>query len=481
MTENSFYWHDYETFGVDPQRDRAVQFAGIRTDFDFNILGEPLVIYCQPTDDTLPQPEACCITGISPQMAAEKGVCEAEFIAQIHKHMAQENTCTLGYNNLRFDDEVTRNLLYRNFYDPYAREWQNGNSRWDLIDLIRTVHALRPEGIHWPVDAEGKISFRLEKLTLANGIEHAAAHDALSDVYATIALAKLIQQEQTKLFQFFLQNRGKHQVKELLKLGSYTPVVHVSGMYGAEKQYLSLVLPICQHPVNNNGVIVYDLSVDPEAMLKLSAEEIQQRIFTAKVDLPEGIERIPLKTIHINKCPIVAPAKVLRAQDADRLGIDVEQCQKHKDLIQQSGDLQTKLKKVFGGQSFSSDAVSDPDLMIYSGGFFSAQDKQSMDKLRATKPEKLAKFTFKGGNSRLAEMLFRYRARNYPETLNSEEIRRWKQFCTKRLSNIDTHGFLDFGTYWQKIDQLKQQEGIDSQFLKNLEQYAIDLQNKLKI
>lgn len=479
MTENSFYWHDYETFGVDPQRDRAVQFAGIRTDYNFNIIDKPLVIYCQPADDTLPQPEACCVTGITPQLAAEKGVCEAEFIAQIHQQMVQENTCTLGYNNLRFDDEVTRNLLYRNFYDPYAREWQKGNSRWDLIDLIRTVHALRPEGIRWPVDAEGKISFRLEKLTAENGIEHAEAHDALSDVYATIALARLIQQVQPKLFDFFLHNRGKHQVKQLLQLGSYTPLVHVSGMYGAEKQYLALVLPVCQHPVNNNGIIVYDLSVDPEAMLCSSVEEIQQRIFTAKADLPEGVERIPLKTIHINKCPIVAPAKVLRASDAERLGIDIAKCQKHKDLIQQSSDLQSKLHQVFSGHSFSADADSDPDLMIYSGGFFSNQDKQMMDKLRSTEPTQLADFSFPGGDARLNEMLFRYRARNYPDTLNSTEKSRWQKFCLTRLSDINTTGFLDFSTYQTKIKELKQQEGVDQLMLKQLEQYALDLQNKL--
>ena len=481
MTQHTFYWHDYETFGVDPQRDRAVQFAGIRTDFDFNILGDPLVIYCQPADDTLPQPEACCVTGITPQLAKEKGVCEAEFIAQIHRQMAQGNTCTLGYNNLRFDDEVTRNLLYRNFYEPYSREWQNGNSRWDLIDLIRTVHALRPEGIQWPLDDEGKISFRLEKLTAENGIEHASAHDALSDVHATIALAKLIKQAQPKLFQFFLQNRGKHQIKQLLQLGSYTPVVHVSGMYGVEKKYIALVLPVCQHPVNSNGIIVYDLSVDPTAMLNLSAEDIQHRIFTAKADLPEGIERIPLKTIHINKCPIVAPEKVLRANDAARLHIDVAQWHRHKDLIQQSDGLVTKLTKVFSEQKFSSDAEPDPDLMIYSGGFFSAQDKQNMNQLRALNPEQLADFTFKAGDSRLPEMLFRYRARNYPDTLNSEELKHWQQFCITRLSDINSNGFLDFATYQQQINKLKQQQGVDSQLLNDLEQYAVDLQQKLGI
>jgi exodeoxyribonuclease-1 len=56
----------------------------------------------------------------------------------------------VGYNSLRFDDEVTRNTLYRNLYSPYDREWQNGNSRWDIIDMVRACHDLRPEGIVWP-------------------------------------------------------------------------------------------------------------------------------------------------------------------------------------------------------------------------------------------------------------------------------------------------------------------------------------------
>lgn len=480
MTENSFYWHDYETFGVDTQRDRAVQFAGIRTDFDFNIIDKPLLVYCQPATDTLPQPEACCVTGITPQLALEKGVCEAEFIAQIHREIAQKNTCTLGYNNLRFDDEVTRNLLYRNFYDPYAREWQNGNSRWDLIDLTRTVHALRPEGIRWPIDAEGKISFRLEKLTTENGIQHSLAHDALSDVYASIALAKLIKQTHPKLFNFFLHNRGKHQSRQLLQLGSGTPVVHVSAMYGVQKQYLSLVLPVCQHPVNNNGVIVYDLSVNPETMLSLSVAEIQQRIFTAKAELPEGIERIALKTIHLNKCPIIAPVKVLRTSDVERLAINIAQCLKHRDLIQRSDKIKTTLNQVFSAYSFPADAGLDPDLMLYNGGFFSAQDKQIMHKIRTTKPDQLASFKIQGGDSRLNEMLFRYRARNYPQTLSNQESEHWRQFCLARLSNIKNNHWLDFVSYQEKLNQLKQQNEVDKQLIKDLEQYAMSLQKKLQ-
>lgn len=199
----TFYWHDYETFGTDPQRDRPVQFAGLRTDEDFNSLEDPLVIYCKPTPDYLPHPDACVITGITPQLAEQKGVCEADFITQINQQLLQPNTCTVGYNNLRFDDEVTRNSLYRNFFDPYEREWRNGNSRWDMIDVVRAARALRPDGIHWPLTDDGTPSLKLDQLTLANGIAHEAAHEALSDVQATIEIAKLVKTSTTQTLSVF--------------------------------------------------------------------------------------------------------------------------------------------------------------------------------------------------------------------------------------------------------------------------------------
>ncbi len=105
----TLYWHDYETFGTDPRRDRAAQFAGVRTDYDLNVIGEPLVIYCRPAADYLPQPDACVVTGITPQEAEQKDICEAGFIDLIHRQLARPQTCTVGYNNIRFDDEVTRN------------------------------------------------------------------------------------------------------------------------------------------------------------------------------------------------------------------------------------------------------------------------------------------------------------------------------------------------------------------------------------
>ncbi len=481
MNKQTFFWHDYETFGVDPQRDRAVQFAGIRTDQDFNVIDNPVNIYCQPVIDCLPNPESCLITGITPQIARGKGVCEAEFIRLIENQLARPETCTVGYNNLRFDDEVTRNLLYRNFYDPYAREWQNGNSRWDLIDVVRATRALRPEGIEWPENESGETSFRLELLTEANDIHHQSAHEALSDVYATIAIAGLIKQVQPKLYAFFFNHRLKPEVTKLLQLGSMKPLLHVSGMYPARKNCIAVVLPLASHPSNSNGVLVYDLSVDPEPFLELTVEQIQQRIFTATTDLAQGVDRIPIKTVHKNKCPILAPISVLRKQDAERLKIDLDLCYKHLEQIKTSNDWKNKLPEIFS-YSASEQQPFDPDLMIYTGGFFSYSDKAAMVKIKNSEPEQLSDLNLNFDDTRLPEMLFRYRARNFPDTLNDEEQAQWLDFClNKLLLGKEAGASLSLSEYWAMISEKKPQKDCNKLILDALTEYGENLMEKMSI
>lgn len=467
---SSLFWHDYETFGADPQRDRPCQFAGIRTDLDFNIIGDPVMFYCWPPEDYLPHPEACLITGIIPQLATEKGLCEAEFAQRIEFELAQPGTCGVGYNSIRFDDEVTRNLLYRNFYDPYAREWQNGNSRWDLIDIARAACALRPDGIEWPRNDDGNVSFRLELLTAANGLGHEAAHDALSDVHATIALARLIRQRQPKLYDYLFENRHKAAATKLLHVGSFTPVVHVSGRFPARNNHLAVVAPLCVHPSRSNEVVVYDLSVDPSALLELDAEQIRQRLFVANDALPEGVERIALKTVHINKCPVLAPLSVIRPADAERLRIDLAACDRHLRQIQAASPLTAKMAEVF--QRDYPESPSDPDLMIYSGGFFNHNDKAAMQKIRNAAPDQLATLTLAFDDPRLDEMLFRYRCRNYPQTLDSLELEQWRQYCRDKLTSPQTS--LNLQGFIAKIGELQSQLGSDHPLLSQLQQLAND-------
>ena len=455
--ETTFYWHDYETFGADPSRDRPVQFAGLRTDADLNPIGEPLVMFSRPAGDFLPQPQACLVTGITPQQALEEGLPEAEFIRLIHQELSVPGTCGVGYNSLRFDDEVTRYTLYRNFYDPYAREWQNGNSRWDIIDMLRACYALRPEGIEWPLREDGLPSFRLEELTTANGIAHEAAHDALSDVHATIAMARLIKNKQPRLYDYVLSNRDKRSVSGLLQLDTMKPVLHVSGMFGAQRHNIALIVPLAMHPSNKNEVICYDLMADPSVLLEASADEIRQLLFTRNDDLPEGTERPGLKSVHINKCPILVTAKMADPETAARLGISGEQCRAHLAALREfrgrdPNAFTDKLQAVYGGRTF--DEISDPDRMLYSGGFFSDADKRLMDQVRDSTPEELAGTSFPFADSRLAEMLFRYRARNYPDSLNKEERAQWEEFRFQRLTEPDAGGSICMEEYQELIQSL---------------------------
>ncbi len=433
MSDRSIYWYDFETFGRDPRRNRASQFAGIRTDEDLNIISEPLVFYCAPADDFLPDPMACLITGISPQKALSDGVCEAEFIKRIHEEFSQPGTCVAGYNSIRFDDELTRQLLYRNFYDPYEREWKNGNSRWDIIDMARLCAATRPEGINWPQREDGSTSFRLEQLTAENGIEHAAAHDALSDVIATIEFAKLIRQKQPKLYEYVYKLRNKRAVQSEIDMVTRKPLLHVSMMYPAIQGCLALVMPVCPHPTNSNGIIVYDLREDPRSWLSLPVEEIRARLFTPRDELEEGVERVGLKTIHINKCPVVTSPAVLSSERAAQYGVDSAKSKNHWNTLQADRTIAAKVADVFSVEPELKE--SDPDFMIYSGGFFADTDKSLMAMIRSTSPADLARLDLPFRDPRLGTMLQRYRARNYKESLSAEELAEWNLFRRERLAS----------------------------------------------
>jgi exodeoxyribonuclease I len=427
---SSIFWHDYETTGINPRCDRPLQVAGVRTDFELNEIEEPVNLYCRPSDDILPHPAACLVTGITPEQLAIQGLCEAEFMTRVHAQLARPGTCSAGYNTLRFDDEVTRYSLYRNFFDPYAREWQGGNSRWDLIDVVRTAYALRPEGIVWP-QQDGRTSLRLELLSQANGIDHGHAHEALSDVRATIALARLIRQKQPKLYEWLFQLRSKHKVMEQICL--LQPMVHISGRFSAARNYLGVVLPLAWHPRNRNALIVCDLHQETLPLLRESAEVLRERLYTRHEQLSEGQLPVPLKLVQINRCPVVAPLSVLRPADQKRLGIDLALLQSRAEqLAKQQALWQDKLEFIYGKEDFA--AVEDPEQQLYDG-FIGDRDRRLCEQVRTLDPAQLAHGHWMFDDPRLPELLFRYRARNFPETLNSEERQRWYGFCQQRLSD----------------------------------------------
>ena len=452
MTDRSFFWHDYETFGVVPRRDRPAQFAGIRTDAELNEIGAPVMHFCQPAPDFLPDPEACLLTGILPQACLAQGIAEHAFAAAIEAELALPGTTGVGYNSIRFDDEVTRYLFWRNLIDPYAREWQNDCARWDLLDVVRCAYALRPQGIEWPKHPDARPSFKLEHLTAANGLAHEAAHDALSDVRATIALARLVKQQQPKLWEFCFRLRKKDAVQDEIGLGSPKPFLHISGMYPPERGCIAVVWPLAPHPTNKNELIVWDLASDPGELAGLGSDEIRLRMFTRQDELPQGVARLPIKTIHINKSPIViGNLKTLSDAQAAHWGLDVAQALRHAEVAARSALVsRERWAEVFARPK--PDHAPDVDEDLY-GGFIGNNDRRALNRLRGMSADKLASARTGFDDARLEELVFRYRTRNFPQTLSEAEQARWSAHRSERLHRA-AGGGLTLTAFFDRIDTL---------------------------
>jgi exodeoxyribonuclease-1 len=452
----SFYFYDLETFGLDSRCDRIAQFAGVRTDENLEITGERVILYCRPSPDYLPSPHSCLVTGITPQAALEAGVTEYELARAVHRELSEPGTTTLGYNTIQFDDEFVRNLFYRCFYDPYGREWRRGNSRWDLVDLMRAAHDLRPEGIVWPAAEDGTPIFRLEALAKANGVDQGAAHDAMHDVLATIGMARLVRSRQPKLFDWHFAHRGRDALRPLVDLVGREPLVHASAAYTSPRGCTTLVAPIALDPENRNQLIALDLRYDPEEVLTLPVEELRRRVFTKAEELE--VPRLHLSRIKLNRCPFLAPQSTMSDEAALRLGVDRDACARHLEVIRREPELIQKLVAVFEGPKVQEE-IADPDLRMYADGFFPDEDAELFGRIHETietlppaeAKAKLYRLRFR--DERAPQMLRRFFARNFPETLGPAEMKRWKSFCATRLQLPLTPEGTDLATYAKIIGQ----------------------------
>lgn len=468
MSHHTFLWHDYETFGAQVRRDRPAQFAAIRTDAELREIGDPIMIYCRPAPDFAPDPQSCLVTGITPQLCLERGLPEYRFAACIEQAMSEPGAISVGYNTIRFDDEITRFMFWRNLIDPYAREWQNHCGRWDLLDVVRTTYALHPDGVTWPVKEDGITpSFMLEHLTQANGLLHDAAHDALSDVRATIALARLIRDRQPRLFDFCLALHKKERVADEIPVAQ--PFLHVSRMFPATQGCLALMWPLGPHPTNRNEIIAWDLSHDPGELAELDAGTIRTRMFCKTDDLPEGVARLPIKTIHLNKSPIViANLKTLSAGRAAELGIDLDAALQHAAGAAALPELGAVWADVFQRPK---EAAPDVDEDLY-GSFIGNNDRRRLMQLRALSPQELARAHISFDDIRLEALLFRYRARNFPESLSAEDMLRWEEHRAARLLD-GAGGARTLDALSGQIDQLSENASErDAEILRALHDYA---------
>jgi exodeoxyribonuclease-1 len=428
----TFFFYDLETSGLSARQDRIMQFAGIRTDMKLNQIGEPANVLVKLNDDTLPSPEAVMVTGITPQQTLGDGITEAEFAKMLINDIFTPDTIAVGFNNIRFDDEFTRYLLWRNFYEPYEWSWKDGRSKWDLLDVVRMTRALRPDEINWPVDEKGVATNRLELIAKLNGIDHIKAHDALSDVDALIAVTKLIRDKQPKLYEYLLKMRDKNQVKKLVNLNNKQPFVYVSGRYDAQFNKATIAFPLTAG--NNGNVIVYDLRYDPTPFINIGSKELAEKLFaTWEQRQSDGFVKLPVKQLQYNRAPAVAPMGVLSQSDGwNKIGLDEATIDKHREILLSVPSFAENIRSIYENREEFKKSF-DPEAQLYDG-FVSDGDKMRIETVRNASGNELADFHPNFVDERLDPLLLHYKARNFPKSLSDDEVIIWEKWRTDRIN-----------------------------------------------
>lgn len=428
---HTYFFYDLETSGLSGRDARIMQFAGIRTTTELEPIGEPYNILVKLSEDTLPSPEAIIVTGITPQQTQVDGLTEAEFAKFLYEEIFTPDTTTIGFNSIRFDDEFIRYLFWRNFYDPYEWSWKDGRSRWDMLDVIRLTRALRPEGIKWPVDKDGKATNRLELLTKENGIDHFKAHDALSDVEALIATTRLIKEKQPELFSYLLKMRDKNEIKKLVSLEYKQPFVYASGRYDNEYNKTTVAFPLTAGA--NGNVVVYDLRYDPTPFIDMSAKDLEALLRAPyEARQKDDFQKLPTKELQYNRCPAVAPVGVLENGEGwGKISLDLATVEKHKKILLGAPHFAENIRTVF--QAKKAFATSnDPEGQLYDS-FVGDKDKIRIEAVRNASQSELADFHPSFDDERLPELLLHYKARSFPSVLSEDEAQAWEAWRANRV------------------------------------------------
>ena len=467
-----FYWYDYETTGLWLSEDRIVQFGGVRTDDALRPKGKIEQLYCKPAPDHLPQVRACLVHHISPQEARRQGRTEYEFAARIHKLLSRPNTCAVGYNAMQFDHRLTQHLFYRNLLDPYGWHYENGNTKWDIIDLFRAAYVLRPDGINWPKPQDDRPPFHLEDLAKANGMSTAFAHDTEADVQTTLELARLIKQKQPKLWDYYLSLRKKDVVNGQLRQGTF---LYVSGsvLYRRRSGTIAAVLG-----KDRRGYIyAYDLSYDPGECFAADGPALLD---------DESIGRKALYRFRANASPFVVSFAIDRNLSPknhgvlERMDLDLKTLRRHEEALAKLNRGRNLLDRVCDAYEQKKGARAEKDFVddLYGGGFIGNSDRRKLRQVLTSIDNPASWDQIRFSDPRLPELVFRFRARNFGESLSEMDEQRWRMHCRLRiLEQQDQNGLTSFGHFTKDIAEERQKVETEKgrQILDDLEAYAAEV------
>ena len=407
----TFFFYDLETSGFSARYDRIMQFAGQRTNDELKPIGQPVNLLVKLTDDILPAPGAVLTTHITPQMTVADGISEADFCRYFLEQVATPDTTILGYNSTRFDDEFIRHTLWRNFHDPYQWAWSEGRDRWDL----------------------------------------------------RISLARLLRQSQPTMWRYLLDHHDKRSVLNIITPSQPKPFVYASGRYSSSYQKTTVATVIAEGRTPNS-YLVWDLRYDPVDFTSLSEAEILSNLTADQATRrQDDFVPVPIKELSINKCPAVAPLGVLDSASEARISLSRAEAMKHYHQLNSQAGLIKRLTGAWRKRPVFPSA-GDVEGKLYDS-FTPKSDQTKIRLVAAADSTGLADLHPNFTDERLDELLFRYKARQYPASLSESEEECWRKFRRAKLER-------ELPAYLSELSKLASSPAADQFILEELQLWA---------
>lgn len=305
----SFVFFDTETTGLKHGFDQIVHFAAIRTDADLNEI-ERFEARSRLLPHVLPHPAALRTNGLPIGRLLDGSLpSHYDMVRAIRQRLLSWSpSIFLGYNSIRFDEEMLRHALFQTLHPAYLTSNHN-NSRADVWGLVMAAAAVSPACLNVPTGPAGRPIFRLEQLAIANGVVQEQAHDALSDVITTLKLCRLVHQRSPELWQRFVRFSKKATVADFIEAEDGFMLTE----FFANEAYHAPVVCIGRDPDQANGRFCLSLNSDVDRYVAMTDDELRAEL---------AQKPCPVRRLRINAAPTLtalydAPEVMLDGVDID--------------------------------------------------------------------------------------------------------------------------------------------------------------------
>lgn len=445
-----FVFYDLETTGISPAFDQPLQFAAIRTDDSFVEI-ERVNLRCRIAPHIIPSPQALIVTGVTPAQLVDPELPSLfEFTQTIVELTERWAPATwVGFNSIRFDEEVLRQAFFQNLQpNIYATQF-NGNNRLDILTAVFAVWCRNPGLMHWPTDDAGRTTFKLERLAPANGFNAHNAHDALGDVEATIHIARIIANGDPALWSAILHNRDKQNVMATLE--TFRPVELVLRFGGGPPR--AYVGCFCGTAAGNpTNAAFFDLEAgDPEILIQADDAALFQAV--------DGTPQI-IRSIAANKVPSLFP---IANPNPDHLSKAA--------LIAANPAFRARVGEAMAARYVEDPAAPPPPVekQIYSG-FYAKADRDLLAEFQRADWSRRSDIVGLLTDVRLRQLGRRLIAFHAPEFMSVDEAEQFEAFLRERWNAPDAPGteWTTIASATRAIAELRAKPGADQDALNGI-------------